>query len=200
VTTDNATAEPLVTTATADYDVESVRAEWVGRVVATSTGRYPVEYDAIRRYCHMTGDTNPLFLDREAAAAGPYGEIIVPPPMIPNFAGNGTWPRKEKACGEDGTAAKAKRPGFTYGIPTPGKLGIMMNIAWKYLGPVRVGDHLHGQTVITDVFLKPIKLDPLAVWIVTRTDIWNQHDELVAEGTNTVLSHRSPREVKGDNR
>src|SRR5581483_1958309 len=120
VTTDNATAEPLVTTATADYDVESVRAEWVGRVVATSTGRYPVEYDAIRRYCHMTGDTNPLFLDREAAAAGPYGEIIVPPPMIPNFAVNGTWPRKEKACGEDGTAAKAKRPGFTYGIPTPG--------------------------------------------------------------------------------
>jgi len=44
VTTDNATAEPLVTTAAADYDVESVRAEWVGRVVATSTGRYPVEF------------------------------------------------------------------------------------------------------------------------------------------------------------
>jgi acyl dehydratase len=192
VTTNSTEAEPeAVETSDGEYDIESIRQEWVGRVVASSTGRYPVEYDAIRRYCHMVRDTNPLFLDREAAAAGPYGEIIVPPPMIPNFAGNGTWPRKEKSSG--------KRPGFTHGIPTPGSLGIMMNIAWKYLAPVRVGDHLHAQTVIADVFCKAIKLDPLAVWIVTRTDIFNQHDELVAQGTNTVLTHRSPREVKGDN-
>lgn len=192
MTDHTATSDPTAATAAADYDIEAVRAEWVGRVVAESTGRYPVEYDSIRRYCHMTRDTNPLFLDPEAAATSPYGTVIVPPPMIPNFAGNGTWPRREKPTG--------KRPGFTYGVPTPGKLGIMMNIAWKYLAPVRVGDRLRAQTVITDVYVKPIKLDPLAVWIVTRTDIWNQHDELVAEGTNTVLSHRSPREVKGDNR
>lgn len=183
-------SERQSTANTVNYDIDGVRREWIGRVVATSTGRYPVEYDPIRRYCHMVRDTNPLFLDVEASRKGPHGEVIVPPTMIPYFAGNGPWPRREKTGSE--------RPSFTHGVPTPGKLGINMRTAWKYLAPVRVGDRLHARTTITDIFVKPIRLDPAAVWIVTRTDIWNQHEELVAEGTNTVLAHRSPTEIKGD--
>lgn len=165
------------------YDLETIRAEWIGRVVASSRGRYPVEYDPIRRYCHMTGDTNPLFLDPEVAAAGPHGGVVVPPPMVPYFAGKGPWPRQERS---------GDSPGFTYGVPTPGGRGINLSTVWEYPQPVLVGDRLHAQTQITDIFVKAIRLDPCAVWIVTETQIWNQRDELVARGTNTVLAHRAP--------
>jgi hypothetical protein len=43
--------------------------------------------------------------------------------------------------------------------------------------------------------MKPVRLDPAAVWIVTRTDISNQDAETVVQSRNTVLVHRSPTEV-----
>ena len=40
-----------------EYDIEAVRAEWIGRKAPVYHGRYPVEYDPIRRYCHMVETT-----------------------------------------------------------------------------------------------------------------------------------------------
>ena len=174
------------------FDVAAVRSQWVDRVVSRSAGRYPVEYDPIRRYCHMVGDTNPLFLDRAAAAAGPYGEVICPGPLIPYFAGNGPWPRR-RAHTDPG-------PRFTLGVPTPGDRGINMTTSWDYLVPVRVGDQLTAQVRIADVFVKAIRLDPEAVWIVSETDVENQHAALVARGRNTVLVHRAPADAASDER
>jgi acyl dehydratase len=171
-------------TAIVGYDLDQVRREWIGRVVATSAGRYPVEYDPIRRYCHMVGDRNPLFLDAEAARQGPHGEVIVPLPLVAYFAGNGPWPRRS-------TGPSLTR-GFTYGIPTPGDRGINVSTAWEYLEPARVGDRLRAEVVITDISMKPLRLDPSAVRIVTETRVFNQHGALVTLGSNTVLVHRSP--------
>jgi acyl dehydratase len=171
------------------YDVDAVRREWIGRSVAASVGRYPVEHDPIRRYCHMIGDMNPLFLDPEIASRGPHGRVIVPLPLVPYFAGNGPWPRRSEP-GERKVAAR-----FTYGVPTPGDRGLNLSTAWSYLVPVGVGDHLRAEVVIDDIFMKPVRLDPAAVWIVTRTDISNQDAETVVQSRNTVLVHRSPTEV-----
>jgi acyl dehydratase len=84
---------------------------------------------------------------------------------------------------------------FTYGVPTPGDRGLNLSTAWSYLVPVGVGDHLRAEVVIDDIFMKPVRLDPAAVWIVTRTDISNQDAETVVQSRNTVLVHRSPTEV-----
>jgi acyl dehydratase len=170
-------------TATVDYDLDQVRREWIGKVVATSSGRYPVEYDPIRRYCHMVGDSNPLFLDPELARKGPHGEVIVPLPLVAYFAGNGPWPRRSTSPTTTG--------GFTYGVPTPGDRGINMSTALEYVEPVRVGDHLRAQVLVADIFVKPIRIDAMAVWIVTETRISNQRDVLVVLANNTVLVHRS---------
>jgi acyl dehydratase len=167
-----------------DYDLEEVRATWVGRVVATSVGRYPVEYDPIRRYCHMVRDANPLYLDPETAKQGPFGSVICPGPFIPFFAGQGPWPKRPSQAGD--------RPSFTFGIPTPGDRGINMNTAWEFLVPVRVGDSLRAEVRVADLFMKPIRLDPAAVWIVTETRISNQAGDVVAVCRNTVLVHRAP--------
>jgi acyl dehydratase len=179
-------------TALDSYDLDAVRSEWIGRTVASSRGRYPVEHDPIRRYCHMVGDTNPLYLDPEVARAGPYGRVIVPLPLVPYFAGNGPWPRRS-AQGGSHVAAR-----FAYGVPTPGDRGLNMNTVWSYLKPVGVGDHLRAEVAIDDIFMKSVRLDPAAVWIVTLSSIRNQAHQVVMETRNTVLVHRARTEVQTD--
>ena len=184
-----------------DYDIDAVRAEWIGTVVSRSEGRYPVEYDAIRRHCHMTGDLNPLFLDPEfAREKGPHGAVVVPPSALPRyFASNGAWPRAERSVpsSEDGRT-RQKRPGFTLGVPTPGDRGINMGTEWEFHEPIRVGDQLRSELTVTDIFVKAIKLDPAAVWIVSEYAIFNQQQSLVASWRNTTLVHRAPKQIAAD--
>lgn len=176
-----------------DFDLEAVRAEWVGKLISTASGRYPVEYDPIRRHCHMVGDLNPAFLDPEIAKTGPYGTVISPPSMLPTyFAAGGPWPPMEIANSESGQAL------FTFGVPTPGDRGINMEVEWEFLEPIRVGDVLRLELRIADVFKKPIRLDPHAIWIVVETSFINQHDAIVATWHNTMLVHRSPEQVASD--
>jgi acyl dehydratase len=175
------------TQAAAAFDIHSLREEWLGRRVARSTGRYPVEHDPIRRWCHMVGDLNPLFLDPEAAANGPYGAVIAPLPLVPYFAGNGPWPRSMEEVG--------RVKGFTHGIPLPGTNGVNLRTSWEYRTPVRVGDRLHAEARITDLYVKPVRIDPEAVWIETETQFSLQHGEVAVIGRNTVMVHRSPAAV-----
>ncbi len=180
-----------------DYDLDAVREQWVGKVVSRSVGRYPVEYDPIRRHCHMTGDTNPLFIDPEfARETGPHGDVVVPPSLLPTyFASAGPWPRRRRAEDDEATP---KRPGFTLGIPTPGDRGINMTTEWEFPRPIRVGDVLRSEQVVTDVFMKSIKLDDKAVWIVSEMTFFNQHEQTVALWRNTTLVHRSPKQIEAD--
>jgi acyl dehydratase len=168
------------------YDIEAVRREWIGRSSAVTRGRYPVEYDPIRRHCHMVEDANPLFLDPTFAAQTSYGAVIAPPVMVDYFAGGGAWPRATEA-------APMLRP------PTRGDRLINLNQTMEFFKPVRVGDYLARQTVVADIYEKPIRLDPKAVWTVIETRITNQDGELVAIIRNTLLTHRTPEEVAADN-
>jgi acyl dehydratase len=165
------------------YDIEAVRREWIGRKSEPSVGRYPVEYDPIRRHCHMVEDTNPLFLDPDFAASTRYGGVIVPPVMTDSFAGRGVWP------------PATERPHLTRLVPTRGDRLINLNQTMEFLRPVRVGDRLSSQMEVIDVYEKPIRLDPRAVWIVTETRVTNQDGELVSTTRNTILTHRTPQEI-----
>lgn len=177
-----------------DYDLDAVRAQWIGKLISEAQGRYPVEYDPIRRHCHMVGDLNPAFLDPETAARGPHGAVIVPPSMLPTyFAAGGPWPATA-AAGTDSESAAV----YSFGVPTPGDRGINMEVAWEFISPIRVGDQLRLELRIADVFQKPISLDPHAVWIITETSFFNQHDQVVAKWANTMLIHRSPEQVIRD--
>lgn len=174
------------------YDIEAVKREWIGHSQGRGAlGRFPVEYDPIRRFCRMVRDTNPLFLDPEYAKDGPYGEVIVPLPFVTSFSGG---PPPRPPSGE----APAPRGFSAMMIPTPGDRYINMGVGYEYLKPVRVGDRLASETVITDIFMKPIRLDPKAVWVVTENRITNEDGELVAIWRNTMLSHRTPEEVEAD--
>lgn len=168
---------------TGPYDIEAVQKEWRGRATEVTPGRYPVEYDPIRRFCHMIDDTNPLFLDPAFATQTRHGGVIAPPVMADAFAGNGVWPPVQET------------PRLMQQVPTRGDRLINMNQTMEFHRPVRVGDHLSSQMVIVDVFEKPIRLDPHAIWIVFETRITNQNGELVSVVRNTLLTHRTPDEV-----
>ena len=170
------------------YDIEQVRKEWIGKKTPRQDGRYPVEYDPIRRHEHMCRDKNPLFLDPEwCKKSSPYGEVIAPPVMVDYFAGQGAWPREGSFL-----------EGRPLDVPTLGDRAINLNTEWEFIKPIRVGDRIWSQIEIADLFMKPIKLDPKAIWTTTQTNFYNQDDELVAIGRNTVLRHRSPEEVAAD--
>jgi acyl dehydratase len=168
------------------YDIEAVRKEWIGKKSPVTVGRYPVEYDPIRRHCHMVEDTNPRFLDPEYAATTPEGAVIAPPVMVDYFAGQGVWPPVQEG------------PRLQQLIPTPGDRFINLNQTMEFLKPIKVGDRISSQVEIVDVYIKPIGLDPRAVWTTTATRMTNQDGELVAVVTNTVLTHRAPEEVAAE--
>ena len=168
------------------YDIEAVRREWIGKRTETINGRYPVEHDPIRRHCHMTDDTNPLFLDPDYAAGTRHGGVIAPPVMADYFAGPGIWPPTS------GGRALMRE------VPTPGDRLVNLVNEFEYLKPIHIGERLSSYMVIADVFVKPTRLDPLSTWIVTESHIQNQDGETVAIGRNTLLTHRPPDEVAAD--
>ena len=172
---------------TGPYDIEAVRKEWIGKKSEVSQGRYPVEYDPIRRHCHMVEDTNPLFLDPEFAKQTRFGEVIAPPVMADYFAGNGAWPRVTEG------------PRLMQLVPTRGDRMINLNQEMQFFKPVKVGDRLSSQMEVVDVYEKYIRLDPRAVWIEVLTTLTNQDGEVVATTHNTLLTHRAPEEVAADN-
>ena len=172
---------------TGPYDIDAVRAEWIGKTDEKKQGRYPVEYDSIRRHCHMVEDLNPLFLDPDYGGHTRFGGVIAPPVMADYFAGDGIWPPKA----DEG-------PPLMLLIPTPGDRMINLNQQMEFYRPVRIGDRLSRQMVVLDIIQKPIRLDPKAVWTTVETRITNQDDELVAAVRNTLLVHRAPEEVAAD--
>lgn len=165
------------------YDIEEVRRKYIGFETAKSKGRYPVEYDPIRRHCHMVDDNNPLFTDPAYAQQTSHGAVLAPPSgwLALYFASLGPWPA-------------VFEPLFPI-VPTPGKRIVNMSQEVEWSARVKVGDHLSVTRRVADVFQKGISIDPEAVWIVAEAVIMNQRNELVCVIRNTLLTHRTPEEV-----
>ena len=178
--------------APADFDIDQIRDEYVGKLGKRSDGLYPVEHDPIRRHEHMCYGTNPLFLDPEYGRESQYGSTIAPSVMADYFAGDGTWPSW------NGGHELPSRGDPNLDVPTIGDRAINLSTTWEFLRPIKIGDVLWSQPSVADVFLKPIRLDPNAIWIVNETRFYNQDDELVAISRNTGLRHREPEEVEAN--
>jgi len=162
----------------------------IGTESATVCGRYPIEYEPIRRYCHMVEDVNPLFLDPEHAKTTKYGAVICPPFMV-NILGRDSdyispWPPRE-------------RPPFPP-VRTPGGRNVNIAIEWEFFRPVRVGDRISCKERLADVYIKPVRLDPKAFWIVLERIFSNQGGEVVAISRNTMVRHRTPKEIEESER
>jgi acyl dehydratase len=109
----------------------------------------------IELFTEITGDRNPLHYDEATAAASRFGGIIV--------QGGVTSALLNALVAED--------------LPGPGS--VFLNVNWDFKAPVRPGDEITAEAVVTSVHReKPIS--------TLRTTITNQDGTVVLDGTAIV--------------
>lgn len=164
-------------------EILEIAQQFIGSETEPVKARYPVEYDPIRRYCQMTGDDNPLFLDPEYAKKTKWGAVLSPALMLGYFGGLGNWP-----------PVIQERPAPRTTIPLPPqdgpRRGINLATDSTFYKPVKVGDHLSSKSKVADVYMKAIKSDPECIWTRTERIFTNQDDELVAVMANTLITYK----------
>ena len=92
---------------------------------ATAARSRTVSAQDIERFTDISGDRNPLHYDADAAAGSRFGEIIV--------QGGITSAILNAVVAED--------------LPGPGS--VFLEVAWKFLAPVRPGDTITGEVEVT---------------------------------------------------
>jgi acyl dehydratase len=118
-----------------------------------------VEDRDIELFTEISGDRNPLHYDEEAATRSRFGGIIV--------QGGVTSALLNALVAED--------------LPGPGS--VFLNVNWDFRSPVRPGDVITAEAVVTAIHPdKPIS--------TLRTTITNQDGTVVLDGTAVV--YRTP--------
>ena len=81
-------------------------------------------------------------------------------------------------------------------VPTAGDRNIVLSTEIECLKPVKVGDRISQNQRLVDVYIKPIRIDPKAFWLVWEIIYRNQNDEVVLTIRNTMVRHRTPEEIE----
>jgi acyl dehydratase len=119
-------------------------------------------------FAGLSGDFNPLHTDRVFAAATPFGRPVAHRLLVLAMV-TGLFGRLGLV---DGTAVAM--------------LGIE---DWRFRRPVFFGDTVRARVTVTE--LRPWRRADAGV-VVRRFEVFNQHGELVQEGTIPLLVRRRP--------
>ncbi len=117
-------------------------------------GTYEVTKEKIIGYARALGESNPLYLDEEAARAGPYG-VIIAPPLFYNMISLQAGPDPKVNFGTSG---------FDGGQHV------------EFFEPIKAGDTISAKTQIADVYAKTGRTGTM-VFTVRRTTFTNQEGE-----------------------
>ncbi|MDP6101937.1 MAG: MaoC family dehydratase N-terminal domain-containing protein [Dehalococcoidia bacterium] len=122
--------------------------------IDVDVGTHEVSKEQMVAYAKAVGEINPLYLDEEAAKAGPYGTIIAPP-LFYNMLSlqPGLDPR-----------VKFGTSGFDAGQHA------------EFFEPIRAGDTISAKTQVADVYAKTGRTGTM-VFTIRRTTYTNQKYE-----------------------
>ncbi len=109
----------------------------------------------IELFTEITGDRNPIHYDEDLAAASRFGGIVV----------------------QGGVTSGLLNAIVAEQLPGPGS--VFLEVAWRFLAPVRPGDVITGQVTVTAA-----REDKPVTTLATR--ITNQDDVVVLDGTAVV--------------
>ena len=125
--------------------------------VEVEVGSLTITREQIDSYCRVVGESNPLFVDDEAASKGPYGQVVAPCGMIQTIhVGQGLDPKVK--FGNTGFHAGQRMEFFT---------------------PIRAGDTVTATAQVKQVYEKTGRTGSM-VFIVSLVTYRNQDDEPVA--------------------
>ena len=109
----------------------------------------------IELFTEISGDRNPIHYDREAAAASRFGGLVV----------------------QGGVTSGLLNAVVAEQLPGPGS--VFLEVAWRFLAPVRPGDEITATVTVTDAREdKPVT--------TLATSIVNQDGVVVLDGTAVV--------------
>jgi acyl dehydratase len=121
--------------------------------------------DAIRHFAFGTDDGNPLWLDPDYAAKGPYGKIVAPPAFLVSVL----YP-------------------ILHGAPMVAPLSSLIGgLEYEWQLPVFAGDRLRAQSVQKEMYEKKSKTGKRLIFIISECTYWNQRDEVVAKAAGTMI-------------
>ena len=141
-----------------------VNADAIGKTYPVTT--YAVGREKVREYAHAVGETNPLYLNVEAAREAGYADVVAPPMFAVVYAGRAITPALFDP---------------DVGIDFPKMLHGGQEFIW---GPVVVA----GDEITTTTTVKDITTRGGMNFFVFETDSRNQRGETVCTGlwTNIV--------------
>ena len=122
--------------------------------VEVEVGTHEANKEQMMAYARAVGETNPLYLDEEAAKAGPYGTIIAPPLFYNMFSLQGGLDPK----------VNFGNTGFDGGQHV------------EFYEPIRAGDVISATTQVASVYAKTGRTGTM-VFTVRRTTFTNQKGE-----------------------
>jgi acyl dehydratase len=143
-----------------DYDPSIIAKEF------EVTGPLVITREMIRNFCEAIGETNPLYLDEQAARQGPYGGIVAPPSFAMTF-------RTRRHFLE--LLPNFKRRGFDAGKDV------------EFLEPIRPGDRVTLSSAIKEIYEKTGRSGSM-VFIVVRSTLRNQKGEVLAHIDHRFMS------------
>jgi len=170
-------------TAEQKKELEATIQGFVGKPVGPPfVGRDAVNEPMIRQWCDAMGDTNPVYLDAEAAAATRHGGIVAPPMMLDAWTMQG-WAMH---VGYDEPQDEQQR---LHKILTDagysGVLGTDTEQEFtRYLVP---GDVVTATTIIESISEEKATGAGVGYFITTKTTFTDQDDEPVGWMTFRVL-------------
>jgi acyl dehydratase len=109
----------------------------------------------IALFTELTGDRNPIHYDRDLAAASRFGGLVV----------------------QGGVTSGLLHALVAEQLPGPGS--VFLEVAWRFLAPVRPGDVLTAQATVTAT-----RSDKPVTWLATQ--VTNQSGLTVLDGTAVV--------------
>lgn len=152
----------------------------VGPAVAADD---PVNVPMIRHWVEAMGDTNPIYLNDEAARASGREGVVAPAVMLQ------VWPMKglksQGPRGDDEQSrllGKLDDAGFTSVVAT--------NTEQEYLRELVPGDHLSTTSFIDSVSEEKSTGLGVGHFVTTRTEFRDQDDELVGTMTFRILKFK----------
>lgn len=133
------------------------------------TPEHEVTQEDIDEFAALTGDHNPLHTDPEYCKGTVYGATIA-----------------------HGLLVFGIFTGLSHqlGILSGTALAFLGIDGWKFREPVLVGDRVRGRITIVDT--RRTQSDPSRGVVTRRCEILNQRDQVVQEGTTTVLVRSRP--------
>jgi acyl dehydratase len=109
----------------------------------------------VRLFTEITGDRNPIHYDDGLAARSRFGGVVV----------------------QGGVTSGLLNALVAEQLPGPGS--VFLEVSWRFLAPVRPGDVITAEAVVTAVRAdKPVT--------TLRTSVTDQHGRLVLDGTAVV--------------